>query len=1008
MLSQMNRYPTLLRINVPLTVVIAALLVVECPNHSDADDSTPDFIRDVNPILSRVGCNNGTCHGSKDGKGGFKLSLRGYDPVFDHRAVTDDGAARRFNRADPGKSLLLLKTSGAVPHEGGALMQPGDPYYEVLRRWIAGGGRINRGVPRVSNIEVFPKTATIALPGESQQLRIVARYSDGSIRNVTREAFIEPSDFEIISIGRGGLVTALRRGEAAALARYEGAYAAVPVFVMGNREGYRWNNAPTYNYIDELVHKKQRLVKVLPGEVCTDFEFVRRIHLDLTGLPPTTEVIKKFMADPRDNRIKRGLLIDDLIGNIDFVEHWTSKRSDLLQVNTRYLGVDGAGAMRDWIRHSVRENTPYDEFVRSILTASGSTLRNPAAAYFKIHRSPEDLMENTTHLFMGVRFNCNKCHDHPFERWTQQQYRELSAFFSHVDRTADPQYKDKTIGGTATMKQQPLVEIVSDRRDTDGRQSPRFPFHIGAGSPDASLPLRQQLAVWLTSPTNPYFASSYVNRVWSYLTGLGLIEPIDDLRASNPPTNPELLDRLTTEFVKSGFDTRQLMASICKSRTYQLSVKTNRWNEDDKVNYTHAAARRLPAEVLFDSVHRVTGSLSHLPGLPPGSRAALVIDPGARLADGFLNVWGRPPRESACECERRSQVELGSIMNLITGPTINNTIVDPNNNIARLVADELSDRQVVEKLFLMIANRPAREAEIAAGVTTMQTRLNDLDLQQLLDELAAMEKRLKAKQVDWEQSLLPPQWHVLKPDEVKSKAGSAVVIAKDNSVYINGERGKDIYTFHATTDLKVITGLRIEVLPDQRLPGGGPGRGLKGNFVLSELIIRDRGREPVKLENAQADFSMKGFEVPMAIDGNDLTGWAIAPQLGKRHVAVFQTIHNLGGDRPTRLEVQLSQQYKDKKHLIGKFRISITSSIRPLRLNGPPKEVAPIAAIPADQRTAEQQAELGDFFRGTQPEYLQLRAEIARMRQIVENPRLVGAQDIAWALINSPEFLFNH
>jgi hypothetical protein len=1005
----MNPYPAQLRWTLALTAAIAACGAIGSSQHSLAGDLPPDFIRDVNPILSRVGCNNGTCHGSKDGKGGLKLSLRGYDPLFDHRALTDDVAARRFNRAAPEKSLLLLKTSGAIPHEGGALMQPGDAYYEILRRWIAGGARIDRRAPRVSGIEVFPKTTTIALPGESQQLRVVATYSDGNTRDVTREAFVEPSDIEILTIGRGGLVMALRRGEAAALARYEGAYAAVPIFVMGNREDYKWNKVPAHNYIDELVYKKQRQVKVLPGELCSDFEFVRRVHLDLTGLPPTAEVLRLFMADPRASRVKRELFIDELIGSFDYLEHWTNKWSNLLQVNAKYLGKDGAGAMRNWIRRSVRDNTPYSDFVREILTASGSTLRNPAAAYFKIHRSPNELMETTTHLFMGVRFNCNKCHDHPFERWTQRQYRDLAAYFSNVDRAADPRYKDQTIGGTAVMKKQPLVEVISDRRIANSQLAPRFPFNVSLPSAGESDSLREQLASWLTSPSNPYFARSYVNRIWSYLTGIGLIEPIDDIRAGNPATNPEFLDRLTSEFIESGFDTRHLIATICKSRTYQLSVKTSRWNEDDKVNYTHAAARRLPAEVLFDSVHRVTGSLSQIPGLPPGSRAALVIDPGAELADRFLNIWGRPPRESACECDRRDQVELGSVMNLITGPTINNAIVDPQNDIAQLVADESNDRAVVEKLFMMIANRPAREAEIAAGVAAMTTSLNDLDLRQLHDELAALEKRLDAEQVDWEKSLLPPQWQVLKPDEVKSKVGSPVKIASDYSVYINGERGKDIYTFRATTKLKGITGIRLEVLPDKRLPGGGPGRGLNGNFVLSEITLRDRpAGEPIALENAQADFSMKDFDVTMAIDDNDRTGWAIAPRLGKPHVAVFQSSRDLGGDDPTQLTIQLSQQYKDKKHLIGKFRISATNSVRPLRLNGPPKNIATIADIPANKRSAEQRAKLREFFRGTKTEYTQLRAEIDRMQEIVKNPRLVGAQDIAWALINSSEFLFNH
>ncbi len=992
-----------------------------------AAEASPDFIVDVSPVLSRVGCNAGTCHGSQKGRGGLKLSLRGYDPMFDHRALTDDIAARRFNRAAPEQSLMLLKSTGTVPHEGGALIQPGDRNYEILRRWIAAGARFDADAPRVAGIEVSPAAAVIAQPGQSQQSRVVATYSDGSTRDVTAEAFIESSDLEVLGVERGGLVMALRRGEAAALARYEGAYAAVPIVVMGQRDGYQWNDPPVYNEIDELVYAKQRRVKVLPSDVCTDYEFVRRVYLDLTGLPPTADEVRRFVADARDSRTKRERLIDDLIGCDEFVEHWTNKWADLLQVNTKYLGDEGAKAFCDWIRRHVEDNTPYDQFVRELLTATGSNIVNPAAANFKIHRTPEEAVENTTQLFLGIRFNCNKCHDHPFERWTQDDYYRLAAFFSQVERAADPLYKDEMIAASTTMDELPLVEIVSDSGQTELRHprtgepvSPRFPYGVvgvpgpgddrdkGGGKDQSNMPLRQQLADWIIAPENPYFARSYVNRVWSYLTGVGLIEPVDDIRAGNPPTNPELLDHLTAEFISSGFDVRRLIATICKSRTYQLSITTNRWNKDDRRNYTHAVARRLPAATLFDSVHRVTGSLSRLPGLPLGSRVVQLIDSDAKLKDGFLDVWGRASRESACECDRRTDLELAPVVNLIMGPTINNAIVDPDNAIARLVAAEKDDRKVVEQLFLMILNRPAGEAELDAAVAAMQSRLDDIDLRQYYDEMAELEKRLDAEQFSWEASLLPPVWHVLEPDEINSEIGAKFEVAEDGSVFVSEIRGKDVFTFRATTKLQGITGIRLEALPDERLPDGGPGRGYQGNFVLSEIAVRDRPDvDAVKLENAQADFSSEDYDVTAAIDGNERTGWSVAPQTGKRHVAVFQTARDLGGEQPTQLTIQLSQQYKDKKHLLGKFRISVTQSVRPLRIDGPPKEIAAIVAIPADQRNDSQKADLRDFFRATKPEYENLRQEIRRTEKVVKNPRLVGAQDLAWALINSPAFIFN-
>ena len=509
-----------------------------------------------------------------------------------------------------------------------------------------------------------------------------------------------------------GLLEALRRGEAAALVRYEGNYAATTLTVMGDRTGFTWEEPPANNRIDELVAAKLKRTKTLPSRIADDYEFVRRVYLDLTGLPPTPEQIQAFVDDARDSRTKRDALVTQLIGSDDYIEYWTNKWADLLMVNRKFLGLEGATAMRNWIRGQLAKNTPYDQFVREILTATGSTKDNPAASYFKALRTPQALMENTTHLFLATRFNCNKCHDHPFERWTQDQYYNLAAFFAQVGLSKDPAGGDAMIGGTAVESGTPLYEMVADlpqgdvKHDRTGTISPpAFPFDCKHESKDGAT-RRQQLAEWITSPDNPYFARSYVNRIWGYMMGRGIVEPLDDIRAGNPPANPELLDYLTTEFIQCGFNTRHVMELICKSRTYQLAVETNQWNEDDQINFSHARARRLPAEVLFDAIYRATGATSAIPGVVPGARAATLPDVGVDLPDGFLGNLGRPARESACECERSSNLQLGPVMALVSGPTVGDAIIDPDNAVARLVAEVADNGELINRLFLRFLSRP--------------------------------------------------------------------------------------------------------------------------------------------------------------------------------------------------------------------------------------------------------------------------------------------------------------
>ncbi len=1079
-----------------------------------------DFVRDVMPVLSRAGCNAGTCHGAAKGKAGFKLSLRGNDPVFDYRAFTDDHAGRRVNLAAPEDSLMLLKATATVPHMGGQAIRPGSPDYEIVRRWIAEGAAFDRSSQRVASIRIEPSTPIVWDIGNMQQFRVIATYPDGTERDVTSHAFVTSGNTDVAEEVGQGLLRSLRRGESPVLARYEGCYASTTLIVMGNREGFVWNDPPVYNFIDELVDKKLKLTRTLPSPLCSDAEFIRRVYLDLTGLPPSMEEVEKFLADSRPTKVKRDELVDRLVGSEAYVEYWTNKWADLLQVNRKYLGVEGAKAFRNWIREQIKNNTPYNQFVYQILTASGSNRENPPASYFKIHRTPDQLVETTTHLFLAIRFNCNKCHDHPFERWNQRQYYELAAFFGQVRLKRDPASGDRKVGGTAVEGPKPLFEIVEDADsgvvyygETEEVAPPKFPFTCEYKEREGA-PLRVRLANWLTSPDNPYFARSYVNRVWAYLMGRGFIEPIDDIRAGNPPTNSELLDRLTEEFIQSGWDVQHLIKLICKSRTYQLSSETNKWNEDDTINYSHYIPKRLPAEALLDAIFAVTGSTPKFPGASPGTRAVALLDPAQKDPAGFLEKFGRPPRESPCECERSTNIDMGAVLALISSSVVEGAIVDPNNAIAKLVQQESNDEELVRKLFLRVLNRPPRPDELKECVEFIRTAPQTHE--QLVAELDALEakyrptlEKLEAERQEriakaraeleaYKQKIAPRveeqkkaraariaeaeaaiqayeealparviqwlsakqfevAWSVLTPAKLEVDGPQKLVAEDGGVIFSKGGNGKGTYKITAESDLRAITALRLEVLTDKRLPNKGPGRAPNGNFVLSELRVyvapKDNpdARREVTFAGALADFSQKNYAVETAIDGKVQprnNGWAVAPQTGKDHVAVFIFAEPVGFDSGTILTVEMNHSYADGRHSIGKFRLSVTGSTGPILLEGLPDEIAKITEKPAEEWSDQDRELVQKFYKENDPEYKRLVARLneakkplpedPKLRELqakvaeaerpvpippdlkelrravelskkdLENYRLSAAQDIVWALINTPEFLFNH
>jgi hypothetical protein len=1081
-----------------------------------------DFIRDVNPVVTRMGCNAGTCHGAKDGKVGFKLSLRGYDPIFDVRSLKDDLAGRRLNVASPDDSLMLLKATAGVPHEGGQRTKLGDTYYAIMRAWIADGAQLDLKTPKVSRIDVYPQNPVVQEIGSRQQFRIVATYPDGKTRDVTAEAFIESGNTDVAAVvsETNGLVKTLRRGEAPVLARYEGNYSATTITVMGDRSGFTWQQPETWGRIDELVAAKWLRMKIAPSELCNDTDFLRRVYLDLTGLPPSADDVRAFLADSSPAREKREAQIDRLIGSPEFVEHWANKWADMLQVNSKFIGGEGAKLFREWIRKEIETNTPYDQFVRKIVTATGSNRENPAASYWKILREPAEALENTTHLFLATRFNCNKCHDHPFERWTQDQYYHLGAYFSQVGLDYDPASGKSVIQGTAVEKSRPLWEIVKDKPDgdmihdrTQKVSAPAFPYPAKYSEEEEKNPRRAQLAAWMTSADNRYFATSYVNRLWGYLTGVGIIEPLDDIRAGNPPSNPELLDYLTREFIEHNFDVRHVLRLIAKSRTYQLAVTTNRWNADDKLNYSHALARRLPAEVLYDAVLKVTGAPAKLPG---GMRAALLPDSQQDLASGFLANLGRPARESSCECERSSDLRLGSVMALLSGPAVADAIGDPQNHIAKLVAEQADDRQLAAEIFTRVLNRTATDAEVnkvleswsvidkehqdlVARAEAKEVEQAPIIAKQEADRLAAIEaakteltrheseiapklaeaekkrqsdlasaetaikqyeeKNLATAQAQFEATIPVARtytgWHLLELVEARATGGATLTKQPDGSWQAGGERpDKTDYVLKADTKLAGITGLLLEALPSPEEKNFGPGRFSDGNFVLGEISVKTgefgaaTGTVDAPFNDAIADYSQDRFEVKKAIDGkrgDGNNGWAVSNQFGVPHFAAFQFTKPVGDDKGVRLRIEMNQP-RAGGFGIGRLRVWATTSAMPLNI-GLPVAVAEALKKPAHARNAEEKAAITGYWKDNDPELrkrrlthgshqlplpvdpgiiqrreaiataelpirlnpelVQLRADLEQSKTQHANPRLTGAQDLVWALVNTPAFLFN-
>ncbi len=660
------------------------------------------FRHDVIPSFSQANCNMGACHGTPTGKGGFKLSLRGYLPDQDYTTLSREVSGRRINSFAAESSLILQKPLGELPHEGGLRLIRNSKAYEFLRDWIAEGAKDDKGVAAAVRLELLPGSRVLNAPAKNQQTVAIVHYADGSSRDVTPICYYNSSNPEIADVDVDGYVSFKIRGEVAVIAHYLDLVANVRLTHLVDVPGFKLADVPQDNIIDKTVFDKLNRMRVAPSEPATDSELIRRLYLDTLGVLPTPTEVNGFLEDKSPERKTK--LVEGLMKRVEFVDFWTLKFADILRSNGRLIQPKGTYVFNRWIKANLEQNTPIDKFVRELLTANGSTFGNPAANYYRISRDPENSVETTAQLFLGVRIQCAKCHNHPFERWTQDDYYGFAAFFSRV-RQKKGNLPDEEV----------IFSVVGGEVNQPRTGQAMKPKALGGPilEPESGGDRRTKLASWLTSGENPFFAKSLVNRVWFHLMGRGIVEPVDDFRDSNPACNDELLDGLTAEFVKEGFDLRKLVRSILLSRTYGLSARTNELNLDDNLYFSHAFTKLLPAEVLLDAISTVTASATTFDGLPKGTRATQL--PDGKMENPFLKTFGRPARELACECERESDSNLSQALQLIGGATVNGKLRDDAGRMAALSKSDKNPEQITRELYEIALARQPNSTEIAAA-----------------------------------------------------------------------------------------------------------------------------------------------------------------------------------------------------------------------------------------------------------------------------------------------------
>lgn len=669
------------------------------------DDPTVNFPNQIVPIFTKLGCNSGGCHGKASGQNGFKLSLLGFEPTEDFEHLVKEARGRRVFPAAPDRSLLLTKPINAIPHGGGQRLDKDSLEYRLLRRWVAQGMPYGKETdPKVASIQMIPEQAEMSRRGE-QQVAVLAHYTDGSIEDVTRVAQFDANDTEMAEVSPRGLVKTLDlTGDVAIMARYQGQ---VAVFRANVPLGVKVDNVPaSKNFVDDLVFGKLKKLGVPPSPVCDDSTFIRRVTVDVAGRLPTMEETQQFLTDT--DAAKRDKLIDRLLASADYADYFANKWNAVLRnrrQNANYM--HGTYALHDWLRESLYENKPYDQFARDILTASGEIGENPPVAWFREVKETNQQVEDTAQLFLGLRIQCARCHHHPFEKWSQRDYYGFEAFFKQVARKAGDSVDEPRI-----YHKRGLARATNPKTNESLKPT-------GLGATPSEVPAdrdpREALVDWMAAPDNPFFAKALVNRYWKHFFSRGIVDPEDDMRVTNPASNPELLDALAKNFISSKFDMKELVRTICRSQAYQLSALPNEYNLNDKQNFSRYYPKRLTAEVLLDSLDSVTVSTTAFAGLPSGTRAVQLPDTGVNSY--FLTVFGKPEAASACECERSQEANLAQSLHLLNSSEVQGKLSSGTGRAAKLAADkDHNEQQKIRELYLCVYSREPAADEMAIAV----------------------------------------------------------------------------------------------------------------------------------------------------------------------------------------------------------------------------------------------------------------------------------------------------
>jgi hypothetical protein len=657
------------------------------------------FKLDIMPIFMKAGCNSGSCHGAARGKDGFNLSLFGFDPDGDYFRITREQPGRRINLAMPQASLMVEKATGAVPHTGGKLFEPGNFMYADMVEWIAGSTPKDPDTLAVcTSIELYPTQAVLGGEGETQQMTVLAKYSDGSMRDVTPLALFQSNNSVSADINGDGLVSAGARGEAFVMARFATHTVVSQFIVLPKGLQYAQQPFEPAGYVDEMVAAKLNKLRIHPSEQCDDETFLRRVTIDLSGMVPTSEEYAAFAADQAPD--KRTRKIDELLERKEFTDLLVSKWAEWLAMrsNPNVVPYKGIVLYYQWLSEQIAADVPLDEMVKAILASDGGTFSAPQTNFYQLERDQLKVAENVAQIFMGMRIQCAQCHNHPFDRWTQNDYYNFAAFFSQIGRKQAEDYRELVVfnSGGGEVK-----------HPVSGQNA--VPVFLGGEQPDTTgQDRRDVLANWLASPENPYFARNFANRIWAHFFGIGIIEPVDDVRVSNPPSNPELLDALAAKFTESGYDIKQLVRDICNSKTYQRSTLRNESNMTDELNFAHQTVRRIKAESMLDIISQVTHTKDKFRGLPLGAKATQIAD-GA-TSSYFLTTFGRAERTTVCSCEVKMEPTLSQALHLMNGDTVN-AKMQQGGVLKQMQEAGLEPAAAIEQMYIQTLSRKPTQAE---------------------------------------------------------------------------------------------------------------------------------------------------------------------------------------------------------------------------------------------------------------------------------------------------------